>query len=87
MVPADHWERIAIGRLTSDLRSQQSAIAAAALRRGGKPGADCVEAWAKGNPEIVKRADRLSSELREAGRLTIAKLAVATSQLRNVSDI
>ena len=87
VVPADHWERIAIGRLTSDLRSQQSAIAAAALRRGGKPGAACVEAWAKGNPEIVKRADRLSSELREAGRLTIAKLAVATSQLRNVSDI
>ena len=84
---ADHWERIAIGRLMSDLRSQQSAIAAAALQRRGKPGADCVEAWAKDNQEIVKRADRLTSELREVGQLTIAKLAVATSQLRSVSDV
>ena len=85
--PADHWERIAIERLIYDLRLQQSAIAAAALHRGGKPGAACVETWSKDNPEIVERADRLTSELREAGRLTVAKLAVATSQLRSVSDV
>ena len=39
----------------------------------------------------VQRVDfvgpKVGAELREAGRLTIAKLAVATSQLRNVSDI
>jgi glutamate dehydrogenase len=29
--PADHWERIALGRLMADLRAQQSAIGAAAL--------------------------------------------------------
>jgi glutamate dehydrogenase len=87
VAPADHWERIALGRLIGDLRAQQSAIAASALRRGGKPGADCVEAWAAENPEIIKRADRLARELRDSGRLSVAKLAVATSQLRSVSQI
>ncbi len=87
MEPVDHWERIAIGRLISDLRSQQSTIAAAALGRGGETGADRVEAWATDNPQVADRADSLTSELRGAGSLTIAKLAVATSQLRSAGDI
>ncbi|WP_343116149.1 NAD-glutamate dehydrogenase [Ostreiculturibacter nitratireducens] len=87
VVPADHWERIALGRLISDLRSQQSAIAAAALRLGGNAGSECVEAWASENPEVVMRADRLARELRDSGPLTVAKLAVASSQLRSVSRV
>ncbi|MEO1457372.1 MAG: NAD-glutamate dehydrogenase, partial [Pseudomonadota bacterium] len=40
---ADHWERIALGRLIADLRAQQSRIAAAALEAGGETaGAACV---------------------------------------------
>ena len=33
LAPADHWERIACGRLIGDLRAQQSRIAGAAVNR------------------------------------------------------
>jgi glutamate dehydrogenase len=84
--PADHWERIALGRLMADLRSQQSAIGAAALGlKGAKPGAASIAKWAEINADAADRADRLIAELRASGNLSVAKLAVASSQLRAVS--
>jgi glutamate dehydrogenase len=84
--PADHWERIALGRLMADLRAQQSAIGAAALGlKGAKPGAASIAKWAEKNADATKRADRLIAELRAGGDLSVAKLAVASSQLRAVS--
>jgi len=80
---ADHWERIALGRLMSDLRAQQSAIGAAALElKGAKPGPAGIARWVEANPETVDRADRLITELRNSGPLSIAKLAVASSQIK-----
>jgi glutamate dehydrogenase len=84
--PADHWERIALGRLMADLRAQQSAIGAAALAlKGAKPGVASIAKWAEANAEAADRADRLIAELRLTGTLSVAKLAVASSQLRAVS--
>jgi glutamate dehydrogenase len=84
--PADHWERIALGRLMANLRSQQSAIGAAALAlKGAKPGAESIAKWAGENAGIAERADRLIAELRASGPLSVAKLAVASSSLRAVS--
>jgi glutamate dehydrogenase len=84
--PADHWERIALGRLMADLRAQQSAIGAAALAlKGAKPGVASIAKWSEANAETTDRADRLIAELRSAGALSVAKLAVASSQLRAVS--
>jgi NAD-specific glutamate dehydrogenase len=78
--------RIALGRLMADLRSQQSAIGAAALGlKGAKPGAASIAKWAEKNADATKRADRLIAELRAGGDLSVAKLAVASSQLRAVS--
>jgi glutamate dehydrogenase len=84
--PADHWERIALGRLMADLRAQQSAIGAAALElKGAKPGTASITQWIEKNAEATERADRLIAELRASGTLSVAKLAVASSQLRAVS--
>jgi len=84
--PADHWERIALGRLMADLRAQQSAIGAAAMaRKGAKPGPDSIAEWVEDNAEAAERADRLIAELKASGPLSVAKLAVASSQLRAVS--
>jgi glutamate dehydrogenase len=81
--PADHWERIALGRLMGDLRTQQSAIGAAALAASkAKPGPASIGKWAEANAEIAQRADRLITELRTGGPATLAKLAVAASQLK-----
>jgi glutamate dehydrogenase len=83
---ADHWERIALGRLMSDLRAQQSAIAAAALSiSGAKAGAASIDSWVGGDADTADRADRLMAELRSGGALSVAKLAAASSQLRAVS--
>ncbi|HSF95221.1 MAG TPA: hypothetical protein VLA52_09365, partial [Thermohalobaculum sp.] len=81
--PADHWEHIALGRLMADLRAQQSAIGAAALSlKGAKPGPAGIAKWTEMNPETADRADRLINELRASGTLSVAKLAVASSQLK-----
>ncbi|MEM9725754.1 MAG: NAD-glutamate dehydrogenase domain-containing protein, partial [Pseudomonadota bacterium] len=84
VTPSDDWERIAIGRLVADLRAQQSAIAASALSNGavGSCGGGCVDAWADAHATLVARADRVFAELRSDGELSVAKLAVASSQLR-----
>ncbi|KUJ73428.1 hypothetical protein AVO45_15200 [Ruegeria marisrubri] len=83
--PADHWERVALGRLIADLRSQQSLIAAAALDIGeDRKGAACVDRWADAHAEAVRRAERMVQELREGGALSIAKLAVASSRFRSI---
>ncbi len=86
--PADHWERIALGRLMADVRAQQSAIGAAALAmKGTKPGSAGVAKWAEANPETARRIDRLIAELKSGGGLSVAKLAVAASQLRAVGAV
>ena len=83
--PKDHWERIALGRLMGDIRSQQSGIAAAALSvKGAKSGAARIEKWCSENADLAERADRLMAELRQGGPLSVSKLAVASSQLRSL---
>ena len=83
ITPADHWERVALGRLMADIRSQQSTIGAAALlATSAKPGEDNIAKWTEENRETSKRADWLISELKASGSLSVAKLAVASSQLR-----
>ena len=83
---ADHWERIALGRLMADMRVHQSNIAAAALSiEGAVPGADCINKWAERNSQLTRRADKLIEELRAGGPLTVSKLAVASSHLTLVA--
>ena len=84
--PSDHWEKVAFGRLVGDLRAQQSAIARAALQRDGGAGAAAVSAWAEANHDVAERAERLAAELQEGGGVTLAQLAVASSQLRTLVE-
>ncbi|MBK0400826.1 NAD-glutamate dehydrogenase [Limibaculum sp. M0105] len=83
---SDHWERVAVSRLVADLRSQQSLIAAAALDAEKKcSGSACIDGWCALHEEAVTRAERLVRELNEGGTLTVAKLAVASSQFRSIT--
>jgi NAD-specific glutamate dehydrogenase len=70
----------------ADLRRQQSSIAAAALAASeAKPGEQSVAGWVAANSEVAERVDRLMVELRASSSLSLAKLAVTSSQLRAVS--
>ncbi|MEO0956972.1 MAG: NAD-glutamate dehydrogenase [Pseudomonadota bacterium] len=85
LAAGDHWEGVAVGRLISDLRAQQSQIAAAALARDeALLGADAVGAWADAKAEDAGRADKLMAELKGGAALSVAKLAVAASAFRSV---
>ncbi|MEL6575265.1 MAG: NAD-glutamate dehydrogenase, partial [Pseudomonadota bacterium] len=85
LAAADHWEGVAVGRLISDLRAQQSQIAAAALARDeALVGSAAVGAWAEAKAEDAGRADKLMAELRGGATLSVAKLAVAASAFRSV---
>ncbi|MEO0427563.1 MAG: NAD-glutamate dehydrogenase [Pseudomonadota bacterium] len=85
LAAGDHWEGVAVGRLISDLRAQQSQIAAAALARDeALLGADAVGAWADAKAEDAGRADKLMAELKGGAVLSVAKLAVAASAFRSV---
>ncbi|MFY2822511.1 NAD-glutamate dehydrogenase [Ruegeria sp. MALMAid1280] len=76
----DHWERVALARLMSDIRVHQSNIAAAALvLSGANSGQDSVAHWVEQNADLAQRTDRLIAELRSGGALSVSKLAVASS--------
>jgi len=83
--PADHWERIALGWLLTDLRAQQSAIGAAALTlEGAEPGPAGIARWVDANPDATTRATHLIDEFSTGAPLSLAKLAVVTSQIKAI---
>ena len=83
----DHWERIALSRMMSDLRAHQSSIGAAALTLSDVPaGEESIAKWIAENGELTKRIDKLIGELHAGDRLSIAKLAVASSQLTVIAN-
>lgn len=84
---ADHWERIALSRLMSDTRVHQSNIAASALSIADTaPGATSIQRWVDANCQLAQRADKLITELRQDGPLTLSKLAVASSHLTSATS-
>ena len=79
---ADHWERKALGRLMAGLRAQQSSIGASALTMtDAEPGEASIAKWAENNAQLTARTDQLIKQLQAEDRLSVAKLAVVSSQL------
>ncbi len=79
---ANHWERKALGRLMAGLRAQQSGIGAAALTLSdAQPGESSVAEWAEKNAQLTMRMDQLIDQLQSEGDLSVAKLALVSSQL------
>jgi len=76
----DHWERLAIRRITEDLIEQQRVLASAALI--GSAG-DASE-WLKVHEADVRRVNAAFDELEAAGGLTGARLALAVGHLRDL---
>ncbi len=77
----DHWERLAIRRITEDLSDQQRVLAGAALSGG----AHDASAWLKANDAAVKHVNLAFDELEAAGGLTAARLALAVGHMRDLA--
>jgi len=85
-----HWDRLAIRRIADDLFAGQRALTAEALdgaKTGGKrgDGAAAVRAWAEKRGETLARAKAFLDALEHSGDLSIAKLTLANSQIRELA--
>jgi glutamate dehydrogenase len=90
---AEHWDRLAIRRLNDDLFSAQRALTGDVLRkvpvdkaRGSRvDGADAAKAWVAEHADQLARARGFLAVLENAGELSIAKLTLANSQIRELA--
>jgi len=87
-----HWDRLAIRRIVDDLFAGQRALTAEALASvtGGKTGtradgATAVGTWADARGETLERAKGFLDALERSGDLSIAKLTLANSQIRELA--
>ena len=87
IVTADHWDRLALRRIIDDLYSAQRLLAGDALLRAARlpAGTDAMEAWAKLRSQEIERTASFLSELAEGGDASIAKLALANSQVQKLA--
>jgi glutamate dehydrogenase len=78
---ADHWDRLALRRIVDDLYTAQRLLAADALKHdsGG------VEAWGMRRGNEIGRVRSFLDELEAGGEPSIAKLALANSQIQKLA--
>jgi glutamate dehydrogenase len=88
----EHWDRLAIRRIVDDLFSSQRQLTAEALQavngNAGHNRADGVkiaDAWAAAHAEKLGRTRNFLGELERTGDLSIAKLTLANSQIRELA--
>lgn len=96
-----HWDRLAVRRLIEDLYASQQAIASSMMRfaksAGGtlqagveSPGRDwadnLLDAWCVQNDVEAGRFDMALDELATSGGWTLSKLAIASTQLRELAQ-
>jgi glutamate dehydrogenase len=93
IVGAEHWDRLAIRRLNDDLFTAQRALTADALALLDKSkakgtrvdGAAAAKEWVTRHEETLARAKSFLAALESAGELSIAKLTLANSQIRELA--
>ncbi len=90
----EHWDRLAIRRISDDLFAGQRALTAAALallpperRRGGRSdGAEAVKLWAASKADALGRTKSFLDALERTGELSVAKLTLANSQIHELAE-
>ena len=82
---SDHWDRLAINSVVTDLLDQQKALTRSALH--GLDGGDSIEAaktWLKKAENSTTRIQKLIHDFQTSGRINVTKLGFAARQIRNV---
>lgn len=90
---SEHWDRLAIRRITDDLYAGQRALTAKVLAqyehepvdRTRIEGIEAAKRWAEKNSDGLGRAKAFFAELERTGDLTMAKLTLANSQVHELA--
>jgi glutamate dehydrogenase len=77
--PPEHWDRLALRRLTDDLSQSQRGISAKLLAAGTG-----VDAWAKAQDGALERTRTFLNTLESSGEISVAKLMLASSQIQSL---
>jgi glutamate dehydrogenase len=89
IVSTDHWDRLALRRITDDLYMAQRLLAAEALQRSHSAkeaeGLAAVRAWAKLRKGDVEQTANFLAQLERGGEPSIAKLSLANSQVQKMA--
>jgi glutamate dehydrogenase len=85
IVAADHWDRLALRRIVDDLYSAQRLLAADAVRRGQNH-SEALASWAQIHRADIERTTSFLSELAAEGEASVAKLALANSQIQKLAS-
>jgi glutamate dehydrogenase len=96
-VPEDtHWSRLAVTAIVDDLYTHQRDLTARVLAANGQMAnspavngagngvAAMIESWTAERGPALARTDSLLADLRKAGSVDLAMLAVANRQLRSL---
>jgi glutamate dehydrogenase len=82
-----HWDRLAYAALLDDLDAHQRELTQRALAAGAGLDTDvgaAIAAWVEGLGPVMQRTETLFAELRQAGTVDLARLAIASRQLRGL---
>lgn len=84
---ADHWDRLALRRINDDLFSAQRLLAADALKLTPENPAGAADIWSKQRAADIERTLSFLAELESGGDASIAKLALANSQIQKLASV
>ncbi len=87
IVTADHWDRLALRRINDDLFSAQRLLAADALKLTPENPAGAADIWSKQRAADIERTLSFLAELESGGDASIAKLALANSQIQKLASV
>jgi glutamate dehydrogenase len=94
IVGVEHWDRLAIRRLNDDLFAAQRALTTDALKLiepgsavegDRRDGAELAKRWVETHRDALSRARSFLAVIESAGELSIAKLTLANSQIRELA--
>ena len=80
-----HWQKLARQAALEDLYAHQRDLTRLVLeQQDARESGDPIDAWVAKNQTGMERAEKLISELRAAGQIDLAMLAVANRQIRTL---
>ncbi len=82
---SEHWEKVAVSRLVDDLLFQQRSLTLSVVSSLTASAEDTVRQWLEDNQSAIERTMSGLADMETDSGLTMAKLSLAASQIRDLA--